>query len=93
MIVFMTPLHRLSEDDGILNELGVRACGDLQKYVDAILEAAAYYGIPVLDLFRTSGMQPKLPLIQERFMPDGLHPNDAGHVRLAARLEGFLRSL
>lgn len=93
MVVFMTPLHRTSEDNDVVNERGVRACGNLQKYVDAILEAASEYGIPVLDLFRTSGMQPKIPVIQQRYMPDGLHPNDAGHARLAARVEGFLRSL
>ncbi len=93
MIVFMTPLHRLSEDNNVANELGIRANGTLKRYVDAIIEAAAYYGIPVLDLYRTSGMQPRIPVIQELYMPDGLHPNDAGHARLAARVEGFLKSL
>ena len=93
MIVFMTPLHRSSEDNDVVNEKGVRACGPLLKYVDAIIEAAAYYSIPVLDLYRTAGMQPRVPIILEQFMPDGLHPNDAGHARLAARLEGFLKTL
>ena len=54
---------------------------------------SGYYGVPVLDLFRTCSMQPSMPLVQELFMPDGLHPNDAGHRRLADRLIGFLKAL
>ena len=65
----------------------------LEGYVDAIRAIAGYYGIPVLDLFRTSGMQPEVEVLRERFMPDGLHPNDAGHCKIANRLKGFLLSL
>lgn len=92
-IVVMTPLHRLSESCYDYNEMGLRCAADLETYVNAIMEVAAYYGIPVLDLFRTSGIQPKVPAIRERFMPDGLHPSDAGHERIAERLIGFLRAL
>ena len=91
-IVFMTPLHRTNEDELINDGIGKRH-GPLVRYVDAIIDAAAYYSIPVLDLFRTSGMQPRVPVIQEKFVPDGLHPNDAGHERLANRLEAFLKAL
>ena len=93
LIVFMTPLHRLGETGRDYNERGVRGAADLQAYVDAIIEAAAYYGIPVLDLFRISGIQPEIPAIRERYMPDGLHPCDAGHERIADRLIGFLNTL
>jgi len=31
--------------------------------------------------------------IREKYMPDGLHPNDAGHVLLADRIGAFLESL
>ena len=91
-IVFLTPLHRLSEDN---------PCGDckpnpvatLSVYVDIIKEVAKYYAIPVLDLFSVSGLQPKVPVIQERYVPDGLHPNDAGHVVLADKIAHFLMTL
>lgn len=92
-IVFMTPLHTISEDEAALNAFGIRRCAKLERYVDAIQEAAGYYGLPVLDMFRTSGMQPRVPVIQALYMPDGLHPSDAGNRRIAKRLEGFLRSL
>ena len=91
-IVFMTPLHRTNEDDLVNDWIGKRH-GRLVRYVDAIIETAAFYSIPVLDLYRVSGMQPRVPVIQEKFVPDGLHPNDAGHGRLASCLESFLKAL
>ena len=75
------------------NEFGVRCVGSLGDYVDIILEVAGYYGIPVLDLHRVSGLQPEVPALRERYMPDGLHPNDAGHALICSRLKGFLETL
>ena len=92
-IVIMTPLHRLSEDETDYNELGVRRVGSLADYADAIKEVAAYYGIPVWDAFRNSGMQPRVEALREMYMPDGLHPNDAGHKLLADRLYAFLNTI
>ena len=91
LLVIMTPLHRLNEDKNTEMDSRVYLKGTtLEEYVDAIGKVAAFYGIPVLDLFRTSGIQPRKPVLQERYMPDGLHPNDAGHERIAQRLIGFL---
>ncbi len=91
-IVFMTPLHRLSEN-ATTNECGIVDRLPLVDYVDMIIEVASYYGLPVLDLFRTSGLQPKVDIIREKYMPDGLHPSDAGAEKLAKRLYGFLSAL
>lgn len=90
-IVFMTPLHRRNELETV-NEFG-RNRMLLIRYVDAIIEAAGYYGLPVLDLFRTSGLQPNLPVIRDTYAPDELHPNDAGARRIAQRLCAFLSTL
>ena len=38
------------------------------NYVDVLREVAAYYGLPVLDLFRTSGMQSDVPIIREKLL-------------------------
>lgn len=92
-IVFMTPLHYEFEDDVTYSHYGVRRCANLQSYVDAIIEAAGYYGIPVLDLFRTCTIQPRFPVSRQLYMPDGCHPNDAGNTKVAARLQGFLHAL
>ena len=89
----MTPTHRDSEDKDDWNEWGVRLSTNLRGYVDAIIEIAAFYSIPVLDLFRVSGIQSRVPELKERYIPDGLHPNDAGHVRIADKLMGFLATL
>lgn len=91
-LVVMTPLHRLNEET-VYNEFGVRQVASLRNYVDAISEIAAYYAIPVLDLYRVSGLQPAVSSLQEQYMPDGLHPNDAGHERMAQKLQGFLNTL
>ena len=86
-IVFITPLHREKED--ILNHNGCR----LVDYVDIIKEVARYYSLPVLDLFATAGIQPKLAVQKEALCPDGLHPNDAGYRRITDRLAAFLLAL
>ncbi|MBE6757574.1 MAG: SGNH/GDSL hydrolase family protein [Ruminococcaceae bacterium] len=92
-IVIVTPLHRC-------NELSLRGDGGklqdaapLKAYVDIIREVAEYYSLPVLDLYKNSGMQPEVPIIKERYIPDGLHPNDAGHEILAAKIAAFLRGI
>lgn len=91
-IVFMTPTHRL-------NESSPRGDGykaptlPLSGYVDVIKDVCRHYAIPVLDLFAVSSIQPDVESQMRLFMPDGLHPNDAGHAIIASRLEGFLRGL
>ncbi|MBQ8683408.1 MAG: SGNH/GDSL hydrolase family protein [Clostridia bacterium] len=91
-IVVMTPTHRC-EEDAPVNALGIRTAACLKRYVEAIREVAEYYGLPVLNLYAMGGIQPEVPIIREGFMPDGLHPSDAGHARIASRLAGFLRTL
>jgi lysophospholipase L1-like esterase len=90
-ILFMTPLHRLSENKTV-NEYGI-PCHALKDYVDAIREVCEYYSVPVLDLYARSGMQPAIPIIKETYMPDGLHPSDAGAARIANMLLSHLRAL
>ena len=88
-IVVMTPTHRLYEDKPeIPNKTAT-----LKDYVNIIKEVAEYYGIPVLDLYATFGVSPKIPAQKELYMPDGLHPNDAGHQKLAEILAAFLKTI
>ena len=91
-IIVMTPLHRVGEHD-TMNEHGNPAIAPFKVLRDVIIEVAAYYSFPVLDLYAVSNLNPELPVIRETYMPDGLHPNDAGHERIASRLIGFLKSL
>ena len=87
VIMVMTPLHR--DTESIPNMHGKV----LKDYVDMIRQAAEYYSLPVLDLFATSGIQPAAPAMKGRYMPDGLHPNDAGHVILTNKIVKFIESL
>ena len=91
VIVFMTPLHRLCEDS--VKRADGTFCATLKEYVYAQRAVCEYYSIPVLDLYSVSGMQPALPIIREKYMPDGLHPSDAGAKIIAERLCGFLTAL
>ena len=91
-IVIMTPLHRCNE----LNIPDIKMpgdYGDLRTYTNIIREVAEYYSLPVLDLFATSGLQPEIKEIKEKYIPDGLHPNDDGNMIIAHKLRLFLESL
>ena len=92
-IVVMTPLHRTGEDNprGDCNKPHDYA--PLSTYVKIIKDVAEYYSLPLLDLWSISGIQPNVEAIREKYCPDGLHPNDAGHVLIKNRLVGFLKTL
>ena len=91
-IVIMTPLHRTHEtlNTGKVKEHGY---GTLKDYVNIIREVAEYYSLPVLDLFATSGMQPAIPEVMNKYIPDGVHPSDDGHAVIAQKLKTFLENL
>ena len=86
-IVIMTPLHRITEDNKNVN--GV----NLAYYVSIIKEVAAFYSLPVIDLWAISGIQPRVDVIKEKYCPDGLHPNDEGHERMAAVIGAYLENM
>lgn len=91
-IVFMSPLHRMHED----SMCGTRKpapVGTLYDYVEILRMVTRKYSIPFLDLMQVSGITPRVPIMQQLYMPDGIHPNDAGHALIAAKLKGFLESL
>ena len=90
-VVILTPLHRSNEDNGPVARQ--YAYKPLKEYVAAIREVAEYYSFPVLDLYATAGIQPKVEAVRKAFMPDGLHPNDAGHEILANKIIKFLETL
>ena len=90
-IVIATPLHRLGETC-INGECKPKEVGTLLDYVQAIRRVAEHYSLPVLDLFAVSGLQPSIDMLREKYMPDGLHPNDAGHHILAQKIIAFLET-
>ncbi len=91
IIVFMTPLHRITEYERV-NKYG-QTKQPLIDYVNAIRHVCEYYSLPVLDLYKVSGIQPSIEIIQQTYMPDGLHPSNAGAEKIARLLYQFLRNL
>ncbi|MBR5543567.1 MAG: SGNH/GDSL hydrolase family protein [Oscillospiraceae bacterium] len=91
-IVIMTPLHRSDEVQTVAQK-DSKKFGTLRDYVNVIREVAEYYSLPVLDLFAESGIQPAIPEIREKYMPDGCHPSDAGHEVVANKLKSFFERI
>lgn len=92
-IFIMTPIHRVTEDNMKGDGCKAYNVAPLKTYVEIIREVAEYYSLPVLDLYAVSGIQPKVDIIRERYCPDGLHPNDAGHVLLTEKILAFLKAM
>lgn len=87
-ILIVTPLHRATEDNPRGDGTGRKpsSVAPLSVYRSILLETAEYYGLPVLDLYATSGIQPSNPVCRQRLLPDGLHPSDEGHAIIARRI-------
>lgn len=64
-----------------------------RKMAQALKDICEYRGIPFLDLFRSSNMQPWDADFRTAYIPDGTHPNEAGYKIFANRIEAFIRSL
>ena len=93
--VFVTPLHRLNEELDYNRRLeeGNPNARPLEDFVNAIKEVCKLFSIPVLDMFTEGGMPARVWAWCEKYMPDGLHPNDAGQAIIARKLQKFLEKL
>lgn len=92
-VVIMTPLHRVNEMNPRGDGWKATDYAILSTYVDILKEVATEYSLPVLDLWSVSGIQPRIEAQRIAYMPDGLHPCDLGHRRIADRLAAFLQAL
>lgn len=101
-IVLMTPLHRAfatfgekssQPPESFPNRNGVY----LEAYVQVIREAADIWSVPLVDLYRESGLLPTEEVYAKCFRyrggTDMLHPNSEGHRRLAELIRLKLLSL
>ena len=98
-IVFVTPLHRYGFGtskilgtkftyDNIPNGVGAT----LENYVNAVKNVCKNNGVSVIDLYTESTLDPTEAEAREQYMPDGLHPNAAGHKVIAEIIESHIRS-
>lgn len=65
----------------------------LEQISDAIIKVSNKYNVPVLDLYRLGNMYAQNATFRTVMMPDGLHPNDAGHQLLADKILSFINDL
>ena len=92
-IVFVTPLHRYGQHNLTYDYDKNSAGYALSDYVNAMKEVCERYSVPVIDLFNISGLNPSLPSTRTLYMPDGLHPNTAGHKYIASIMANGLNNL
>lgn len=93
-IVLLTPIHRggfyANETNWQCTEDYRNRCGEyLDAYVEAMKEAGSVWAVPVIDLGALSGLYPMVDAHKQYFTnkdTDALHPNDAGHERMARTL-------
>lgn len=82
-LYMLTPLHRTSELDTV-NEWGLPVKKTFKQIITAEKEVANLLGVKIIDLYNESDLVPsKDNNLEGYFVQDGLHPNDAGHKRLA----------
>ena len=93
-IVLLTPIHRggfyANDTNWQCTEEYVNRCGEyLDAYVTSVVEAGRVWAVPVIDLGALSGLYPLVDEHKQYFtnpVKDALHPNDAGHERMARTL-------
>lgn len=99
-LIWITPTHRYGR--GTSGILGTAFTYDyipngrghnLKDYVDAIKAVCERHSVPVIDLFNISGLDPSISEIRSKYMPDGLHPNAAGHEKIAGIIAASLETL
>lgn len=93
-IVILTPIHRAQfnghEKNWQPREDYRNKCGEhFLSYVNAVKEAGQLWSVPVIDLSELCGLFPLMDEYAQYFNDkdwDRLHPNDAGHKRMALTL-------
>lgn len=95
-IVMVTPMHRTfvssgvnSASDSERNEAGFI----LADYVNAIKAICDKYDIYAIDLFNVPELDPNDASVNSTYFNDGLHPNAAGHKKIAEILAEGLKKI
>lgn len=101
-VIALTPIKLLSASADSIG--GTGTLKDMELWVDAIKEVAAYYSFPVLDFYHLSGINPHLNQTLQGteegytgfynpYITDGIHPTQEGAEIMSDLLVGFLKTL
>ena len=96
-IVMCTPLHRNypSSSAGYPDTSHYKNNENkyIDDYVESIEKVASFYGIPVFNSYRLTGLYPLNSAQNNAYFADGIHPNKAGHRVIGESLANFVKSL
>ena len=94
-IVVCTPLQRVigtgenyPKSSRDANQIGKY----LNEYQEAIRKAADFYSIPVFEAGAMTNLDPHNQYIYTTYLPDGLHPNTAGHTIIGKAMAKFINN-
>ena len=96
-VITMTPLKRYYRGGGTTWHNAQTTPNNkgqlLQDYVRAVKEVSNMYGVPCVDLHNESGLNPEIEVVRNKFIPDGLHPNEVGSEKMYGVILDKLRPL
>lgn len=76
-------------EDAAPNEYGAT----LKDIVDMIIKHCNHFSIPYIDLYRGGGLFSYDPDAATALIPDGIHPNNAGHALIGQKILKFMETL
>lgn len=89
-LLWVFPFHQhwgVNSDDDDLGK------GNFKAFHDACLQVCEWRGVPVLDLYSNGGIDPsKNTVSRGTYVPDGVHPNVAGHQLMAHLIEQYINN-
>ncbi len=65
----------------------------LPDYVETLRRVCAKYSVPFLDTYSTLGICPAVAAQKTALIPDGVHPNEAGHEKMGRMFAAFALSV
>lgn len=86
-IMFMLPMeYSTSSANSKTNELVI----PLEQYREVIRRVCQFYSIPVFELYKELGFTVNFDPQKSLFIPDGVHPNQAGHDVMARKISKYI---
>lgn len=93
-IIFATPIKRyiVRDPQYISGHLNLRS-EPITDICTAIKEVCEYHSIKVLDMYALSQLTPWEEADRTAYMPDGTHPNGAGHEQMSIVAAAYIKSI
>lgn len=96
-VILLTPTHRYTFNSQATEFQKNRSGIWFEEYVQCIREASSIFSIPLIDLYAESGLFPYVQSNATKYFEqtsgDKLHPNTAGHARMAKVIERYLKNM